>query len=189
MYLEFIDKTVDNFVQNGIIEDENKELYAFGMRQGMTMVLNVATTVVIGAVLGMVWQSLLFMVSFIPLRSFAGGYHARTQLQCYLSSVVLIFISLLAIKFYTEINFIYLGLALLGSILIFFLSPVESKNRPLDETERLVFKKKARTILVIEICVLLLLLCVGWVMAIHCMAISIGILGITVGLGRICQRG
>lgn len=74
------EKITDILVSNEIIIEENSNLYSYGLQQGLLMILNIATILGIGMVLNMVWESIVFLLTFIPLRSNAGGYHAKTQL-------------------------------------------------------------------------------------------------------------
>jgi len=74
-----IQRVTDELVSNKIINSEDSELYTYGLQQGALMFLNILTIVFVGRMLGMLWQSVVFMVTYIPLRTYAGGYHARTQ--------------------------------------------------------------------------------------------------------------
>ena len=55
MRMNVFEKITDSFIQNGVIPSEDKDLYTYGLEQGTLMVLNIATTIVIGIVLRMVW--------------------------------------------------------------------------------------------------------------------------------------
>lgn len=81
------ERITNKLVINDVITTDNKELYRFGLQQGILMIFNIATFMGIGIVLNMVWESIIFLLTFIPLRSNAGGYHAKTQVKCYLYSV------------------------------------------------------------------------------------------------------
>jgi len=103
---KIIQRVTDELVSNKIIDSEDSELYTYGLRQGALILLNILTILTVGKMFGMLWESLIFMVTYIPLRTYAGGYHARTQLKCYISSVVLIVAVLLGIRFIPWTNFI-----------------------------------------------------------------------------------
>lgn len=74
------ERITDILVNNEIIIVENRNLYTYGLQQGLLMILNVATFLGIGIVLNMVWESIIFPLTFVPLRSNAGGYHAETKM-------------------------------------------------------------------------------------------------------------
>lgn len=160
-----------------IIQGDESALYRYGLVQGFFMVMNLITIVVIGLVAGMLWQSLLFMVVYLPLRSFAGGYHARSQFLCYLYSAILIASVLMIIRFFPWTPWITFGVALLSSGVIFILSPVEDRNKPLDPIEVKTYGERTKGLLILN-CVLFLLAftlrrnAVAVVMAVSLLALS-----------------
>lgn len=168
----FADRVIDSFISNGIIEKENREIYAFGIRQGLSLILNIFSTIAVGLVLGMVWESLLFLVFYMPLRCYAGGFHAKTPLRCYLYSLLLVAVSLIVIRqagawvFYRPLTFA----ALLG---IWFMVPVENATKPLNRTERVVYRKRARLIAVGEYGISILLGAMGTQQVSLCMLTAI----------------
>lgn len=148
------EKITHSLVRNGVINFADRELYLYGFRQGLIIILNVITIVLIGSILDMVWQSILVMMAYIPVRSNAGGYHAKTQLRCYLFSTIVLVILLLAMKsvHLTNVNCLF-GTFISGTIIYFF-SPVEDCNKPLNQTEVNVYKKRTRRMLSVEILLL-----------------------------------
>lgn len=136
-----------NLIQSGSIQEDEKDLYAYGLQQGLFIILNIVTSIVIGIFTNMLWQCVLFMITYLPLRSFAGGYHARTHLHCYLYSIILNVSVILAINLISWHNLFSFAVALMSGIIIFILSPVEDINKPLDQTEFITYKKCTRVIL------------------------------------------
>ena len=151
MFYRISNRIADRFTEKKVIPPEEKELYRFGVQQGLSIALNVVTTFVIGLVFRMVLESFLFLAVYIPLRSFAGGIHAKTANRCYVYS------SLLVIKFFPLGNLICSCLSFLSGIIIFLLAPVEAEHKKLDEIEYVVYRKRSRIILVAEIIIQLLL--------------------------------
>lgn len=149
-------------VQNKVISLEEKELVIYGLQQGLIMILNVLSSIIIGYIFGMVWQSVVFMITYIPLRSYVGGYHARTQVRCYLFSIVLISLVLWGIKLIPWTSFICVIVSILIGIVVFVFAPRADENKPLDELETDVFRKRARIIYLVQELILLSLLIIGW---------------------------
>lgn len=100
MFYRISNRIADRFTEKKVIPPEEKELYRFGVQQGLSIALNVVTTFVIGLVFRMVLESFLFLAVYIPLRSFAGGIHAKTANRCYVYSSFMIIAVLLVIKFF-----------------------------------------------------------------------------------------
>ncbi|HHW70299.1 MAG TPA: accessory gene regulator B family protein [Clostridiales bacterium] len=187
MATKFSHKIVDWLIANGTIKAEDREIYLYGLQQGLIMILNIITTIIIGFCLSMVWQSIVFMVAYIPLRSFAGGYHARTQLKCYILSIVLTLAVLMMIKFFPATNVSIMILTGIASGIIAWLSPMEDSNKPLDEIEVKVYGKKTRVILIVEICVIIILLLLKVYTAALTIAISLFALSVMLILGGLAH--
>lgn len=136
-----------------VIKDDDREIYQYGFEQVFSSLLNIATMLLLGIILGKIYQSLVLILSFMALRSYSGGYHANTPLQCYLLTVMSISAALSIMKFITIDRFICLGLLVLSSVVILLFSPIGTKNKPLDEIEKIIYRKKTIIVWSVETCV------------------------------------
>ena len=82
-------KLVSIFIKNDIIDEKDKEIYIYGLSQGIIMIFNIITVIIIGMILNMLFLSILFIATYIPIRVYAGGFHCRTQAKCYIFSVIM----------------------------------------------------------------------------------------------------
>ena len=96
------ERVVESLISLGVVPSEDKDIYVYGIGQGTVLLVNLISVIIIGLLLGMVWQSLVFILAYIPIRSYAGGYHASTQLRCYILSNAVVVAVLLAIKLVPE---------------------------------------------------------------------------------------
>ncbi len=135
---------------NEAIPREDKEIYRYGIQQGMIALVNLGTTIVIGMVFGRLLESILFMAAYMPLRSFAGGYHAKTAVRCYFFSIVMMSAVLWVMRCVTYSGLVCGCLTVVSGSIIWFLVPVEDRNKPLDELEKVVYRKRARKIVLAE---------------------------------------
>jgi len=142
MKIKISDIITDALITNGVVRQEDGELYKYGIKYGLLMVINVLTFILIGYFLGMLWHSIIFMMSYIPFRTYAGGYHASTELRCYVLSWN---------------GYVCLLMSLLAAIIVIWLAPVEALNKPLREPERTIYRKKSRILLFILLCAAILL--------------------------------
>lgn len=181
----WIDKTIDKLVECETIKEEEKELYSYGLQQGLIIIANLFTTILIGFIFDMVWASVFFMTSYLPLRSFAGGYHAKTHFKCYLLSIVLTSVVLVAVRFVHWTSFLNLALVLFAGVIIFILAPVEDRNKPLDQSEIAVYKKWTRIILMLELFFMILAKVTGLVQIELCISISVIVLSMMLVIGRV----
>ena len=188
MFTKLSDKITDILISNNAIKQKDREIYYYGVQQGITLLLNILTTIVIALVCGELWQCLVFMLSFVLPRRYAGGYHARTPLRCYIYSNALIFAVLLIIKFFTLGIFICGSLSVISGAIIFFLSPVEAANKPLDEKERTVYRIRARVILVILLLIQVVLSFLNCSTAVMCISIALFLLAALMVVGMEALR-
>lgn len=138
------------------IKSEDREIYLYGVKQGLTILLNLITICAIGIVSKMLWQSILFMAAYIPLRSFAGGYHAKTPLRCYIYSIIMIILVSVGMKYLLFVDMVYYVILAISALIIFVLSPAEDKNKPLDKIELKVYRKRTSLILLVELIICIL---------------------------------
>ncbi len=151
---EKLSETITNsLIINKTIDSNDRELYCYGLKQGLTWLFNILTMIAVGVLCGMLWQCIVFISAYIPLRHYAGGYHAKTPIRCYLFSIVLITVVLLVIKYVHWNIFIYGILLLLSILCILVLSPVETANKPLDTLERKEYRKRTYWIVTVEACI------------------------------------
>lgn len=100
-------------VERGIIKEEEQELYQFGIRNGMILLLNVVTALVIGLLTEQLAVVAVFTLSFMVLRSYTGGYHSDSRVFCYLGSNLV-----LLVPVYTQAVFCKTSLAWLLAVLL-----------------------------------------------------------------------
>lgn len=148
----------DKLESSEIIQPSNKEVCAYGLRQIFSTILNAGTMLLIGILMHMTIEAIVFTISYIPLRIYAGGYHASTPQRCWAISAMMLFISLFTVKIIPEDGFWYVSVSsLFACVLIFLLSPVEDINKPLDEKEHQVYRFRTMIVMLLEILIAVLM--------------------------------
>lgn len=171
-----------------VIEYDDAEIYQFGLEQLLAIVLNIATTIILGIIFNELWNSMVFVLSFMLLRTYAGGYHANTPSGCYLLTTAIIAAVLSVVK-YVEINIIICaGLLLVSSASILILSPVESANKPIDSIEHIIYRKKTVAVWCIETIFAVISAALGLNRIAICIMASYVILGISLIAGVIQSK-
>lgn len=136
--------------QNGIISLEESPLYEYGLHEIGVTLLNLITDLLVGALMRMTVPCIIFLVIYIPLRRFAGGYHAKTELRCYGISTLLVLSALCVIRVIPANGTVLLSMLVGASIVIWLLAPIDSANKSLDKTEYRVYRRRSRGILIIH---------------------------------------
>ncbi len=143
---------VQQMIDKNIIDTQDKELYNYGIKSTINILINILTAICIGVCMHKLITVLVFLSSFITLRTFTGGYHSKRKLTCYILSNSLIFILCVIINYISINKNKILGLCILlfAIYTIHKLSPMGSISKPLDDTEIIFFKKMVNIILTLQ---------------------------------------
>mgnify|MGYP000557841344 CR=1 FL=1 len=150
-------KIGDNLVESNIINAEDAEIYIYGINQILVSILNVSSALIIGLIFGVFFEIAVFMAAYIPLRTFAGGYHAKTPLSCYVFSVIMLIVVSIGMKYLSIEEWIYYVILAAAASVVLILAPVEDRNKPLDEIEHKVYKRRTILIAAVELTLAMLL--------------------------------
>ncbi|MGN1153728.1 MAG: accessory gene regulator ArgB-like protein [Candidatus Gastranaerophilaceae bacterium] len=153
MFAKVSEKFTQQLESCNAIDPDKRELYKYGFQQGLILALNFFTSVFIGVLFGMILECILLLAAYIPLRSYSGGLHSNSSEKCYVVSTLITIIWLAILKTEIMTQFCCVILLIIGAAVCFILSPVEDKNKPLDDDEYTIYRKRSLAILFIEICI------------------------------------
>jgi len=142
-------KKISSYMINkSVICLEEKDIYDYSFELFLATLLNIAMIAVLAIISDRVLEAGLFLTSFAVLRMFGGGYHANSHFACALILAVnyLIFILFLSILPNSLFVLVSVAGACTSSIVIFLLSPVVNKNKPMSKEEKCKNKKISRYI-------------------------------------------
>lgn len=162
MFSKGSEKIAATLLDNKIIDSDNYDICRYGINQCITTLFNFVTTLIIGLIYGMVLEAIIFTIAYIPIRIYAGGYHAKTPVGCWLFSAVILAIVLLVMKEFTFSLLVSVLLLIASGSLVCILSPVEDANKPLDEIEIRVYKKRTLIMMISEAIILIIFLFFKW---------------------------
>lgn len=121
------------------IPPEMKDVYQYGIEITISSIFNVILVLLCSLALGDVLTGIIYLLIFIFLRSFTGGYHATTYLKCNITMVVTFIITFVLYKVITHFAFpifICEAIALLNFIPIVIFAPVPNKHKPLTDAQK-----------------------------------------------------
>jgi accessory gene regulator B len=150
------EKLVFQATSNGAIKDKDHDLYLYAFHALISYTCSFATMFVIASLMHRLIESVLFIFFFYPLRIYAGGFHEKTELRCYIISTIMfvgmILIDIVGVPGIPILeNFILLVLSVTS---VFMKAPVESEKKPLGQGELRKYKRMARIICIIETCII-----------------------------------
>ena len=149
-------KIVEQLTISGIIQSEKKELYRYGINQLLNNMFSLLTFFIIGILLKGVIYALIFLMAYFPLRVYAGGFHESTAFRCWILSSGLLVLVLLTVNYAPIPPILYDLFACLSIAVIIIMMPIEDANKPLDEKEIQVYKKRGVIVLILEILIFIL---------------------------------
>ena len=151
MFERLSEKLTGKLIRAGIISETDTDVYVYGFFQLAMMLLNIVTTLFLGILFQLLIPCILLNLSYIPLRINAGGHHADSPMKCYINSTIMIAALLAVIKWIPIHPAVSAVLLVLSGGVIWILAPVEAENNPWEDTEKLIYRRKSRVILGIEI--------------------------------------
>jgi len=128
-------------INNRFVNEEEKEVYMFGLTLLMYRLLYCIATIALAVLLKSEKEIFVFCLAYALIRKYAGGYHSATRGGCFILTmtiyVVLSFICSLAIPY--SVAAISACVGLVGIVAI---GPQGSANRILEEAEKQHFKNR-----------------------------------------------
>lgn len=140
-------------------EDVKEDIYIYGLELIITTVVGLTSILLISYLLFELSSGLIFIIMFVPLRLFTGGYHATTYRKCFAISNCS-YLTILILKYIMWDNTpseIWIGLLIIASSYIAASVPVINQAQPISEYKQMRSKRITRYILITEIATIAIL--------------------------------
>ena len=175
MMSKLAEKAVDKLFDYGKIMPEDKELYIYGFFMLFSKSFYLFLTIIYGILFELFFESIIFFISFMVIRGFAGGMHAKKESSCIFSTSFAFLTCILLIKCWSILEEVVLPIAVLivCSVVISFLSPMDSPEKPLNKMEYREYRTKSTISLVAILVVSTICLVFGWCGGLYACAISV----------------
>lgn len=124
-------------LKNKIIENDKLDIYIYGFEIFISNIFGFLIGLTLGFVFSQIFECMAFLLIFIIMRTYCGGYHADTYLKCNIIFTTNITIAMLIFKFIANFPIylhIVIGLTCIISIVMF--APVENEYKPLTIDEK-----------------------------------------------------
>lgn len=185
MIAKKIEALADVLMENEPNENINKDIIVYGLSSVIEQGASTLTIIVLGLISGLAVESIVFLISLMLIRTYAGGYHCNKALNCYFmsSATIIIVLKIVKVTPNTYIAYITPLLLILGSLIIIKLTPIEAKTKPLDKKERKCYRKKTIRNLSILCVVAVVLLLIRMNTYAYTISLSVMVTGILVLMG------
>ena len=165
MIKALVNGIVELQLQLQILHENEIEIYYYGLTLFFELLINIAISLIIGILMGNIADLIFFLCTFIPLRSFCGGYHADESWKCIILSNLICYVvmkaSLILQKYNIHLHLYIIIIFCLASC-IMCLAPVDSNKKKLNAKERKYYKKCIYILVHVEILISILLFLCGY---------------------------
>ncbi len=154
-----LEKLADVLMENETNPNIDKDIIVYGLNSAIEQGLSMITAIVLGWMFGLTLEIIVFMVSFTFIRTYAGGYHCKKAINCYLSLSGVILVVLLVTKLMPNevLGIASLIILVASAPILYKFAPVETPTKPLDEIEKKYYHRKILVNLSFE-CIIILIL-------------------------------
>lgn len=148
-------------IEGNVIKEEERNLYLYCVEGLVETLGNLLLTIVLGIIFGKLIDTILFLLIFIPLRTLAGGYHAKSGNVCFILSIFL-FLGVILTADYFQVFFESIWSAkhfVLSSLCVLLIAPVDCKNKRAGSEKK---KKLRKQIFSFTSLISVVYLCMFW---------------------------
>ena len=171
-----------------VIEEGDKEIYTYGFFLLVSRTFYFLVTAITGILFGIPFESILFYVVFIFLRTYAGGIHAKTETACTILtiSVLVIFVVGIHLMGQMESKILPMLLHAGGSLCVLMFSPLDTKEKPLDKREKMQYRLICWAIILLCNTIALASLLLSFNAIYYSIACGVCLEGVLLIIGKIC---
>lgn len=134
------------FVLYGESTEEDRDIYTYVCEAIISTTFNILLCLFTAFILGAIIEGIILLTVFALIRRYAGGYHAKTHLQCIAICNCMVAVGVMLVQNIAWIHTLtsYIGVSSVALIGIFLLAPVEHENK--TSGQEYVALKKARSV-------------------------------------------
>lgn len=140
MIIRCADALVAWLIKCDVIKETDKELYYYAVYSILLSVSPMLLAIIFGLSTGTLEKSILIILPFMSVRKFSGGYHAKKESSCLISSSLLILLCI-ALASYIRYGWGIVIITAMSSVSLAFFSPIDNENRVLCFMEKSHYKK------------------------------------------------
>lgn len=144
-----ISNIIQKLIKYEIIKREEASIYEYGLFHFIGFLLSLSFMLIVGFVFECIDRLFCFLIFFIVVRKYAGGYHEKTLKECAVVSIIFLLITAIEIKAISYFHFmpIFLYVVFLFAVLLFVVCPIDNENKRLDDLEKVVYGRVFKIIL------------------------------------------
>ena len=144
MIKELAKRIVDYQITKKYLDITERSKYVYAYEITINQLINLLISFILALILREVYSIMLFLVLYIPIRKYSGGFHASSNEKCILYSSIVIWGIILITKILLVCDYDRnLGFTINGMLMLYvnIVAPIETNNKKLDIKERRRYKK------------------------------------------------
>lgn len=151
-------------IEKNYLEPKDRAMYCYAYELLIEQAINLLIACLLMILFRAYLVLLVYLIAYIPLRTYAGGHHASSSNVCtVISAGVLVLVciasNIVPVELYLYINTFS---EIVGIWIMLWVVPVEAVNKPLEQAERALYRKRSIEIWIIEVAVWSILYALGF---------------------------
>ncbi len=131
------ERFASRFARHGIISHDSIDVYVYGLELIFSFFASTSVILLIGTILSKIIETLIFLSVFVVLRSFTGGYHAKTYLRCAIVTYSTYLSVIICSSYIVVLRTAYVIGMLMALLIIAILSPIENPNKTIHPRKKI----------------------------------------------------
>lgn len=130
-----------------VLAQDDLDVFAYGLDLILFTFVSILGLLALGVITGHFLETVLYLITFTSLQTTGGGYHAKTHLRCFLTTLTGWLLAMILCRFLP-----LWGVALFmaqGIAAVFMYAPIEHVNAPMSEKQKTKMRGYARCLCVI----------------------------------------
>lgn len=158
MYEKLSIQITNHLIKYNFVKKSESEIYIYSFQIILSSLVSTAFILILSILYKQVLNTMFFFVGFFMCRKLSGGYHANSQLTCFLLTqlIFISFLSLISFSNILENKYILFIIPLLSNIVVCLFAPVDNINNPFSDSEKRKFRKRSIIFALINIFLFLL---------------------------------
>ncbi|MDO5398598.1 MAG: accessory gene regulator B family protein [bacterium] len=150
--------------ENNFIRSEDVDICRYGIEMFIICILEMCAILFVSIILGNFFETIIYLVGFIPIRIYAGGYHANTRLRCFimLLAVYAIFSITNTHELLQQYRIYALIISFINILAVYLWAPLENENKSVNANERKYYRKKSLIFSVIGFIIAIIIISVNF---------------------------
>ena len=123
-------------INNDVISSNEFPVYKYGLELVISSLLETVIICALGAIAFSLLDAIIFIVCFVLLRSFSGGFHAKSYFRCTIySTLTFSAVALMAKYLHLDLTMVSV-ISLIDLVSIVIVAPVENPAKPIEKDQK-----------------------------------------------------